>query len=446
MVAFSRCRMAVTGGLAGLLIALLPGPVAAQQVDISRIQRPLLPGSTWRSGSSARNSRSGNASYNESDPTVVTFRTTTTDTNLTSAGWVVTTAQTYPSQVVAEGQAGVFKAGQSLQFSIDFRPIAGSTTTRPLTYSVHARGYRNVRYGTNPPPPVLSLPIRVMFSGSGPTTTFTFEGLRPELAASMPIGLRLQSLWSDGDTDIEPYLLVAVVYTDGTTIVPEVSGGRIRFTDSRVRLAGASGTHGNVLGGDAMDAGDTVPIPASTGIFDTTIRPIGLQLANQLGLTESNKRMLREKTQVGVVIIGMEEDAIPSTETANELYAAFIAGLQEELDTLVRSVELTAGNVNFPNLASAVEAIKKRLRERLEALAKSETIADLKPFLAIPAAPMLATFGAANADDYIGAAHIVVTYQQLLDAGEAGIPFQLEISDNPDEAVLYKIKGRFFIR
>jgi hypothetical protein len=213
-----------------------------------------------------------------------------------------------------------------------------------------------------------------------------------------------------------------------------------------VRLAGASGTHGNVLGGEAMDAGDTVPIPDSTGRFETTIRPIGLQLANQLGLTENNKRMLRDKTQVAVVIIGMEEDAIPSTDTANELYAAFIAGLQEELDTLVRSVELTAGGVNFPNLASAVDAIRKRLRERLEALAKSETINDLKPFLAIPAAPMLATFGAVNADDYIGAAHRVVTYQQLLDAGEAGIPFELEISDNPDEEVLYKIKGKFFIR
>ena len=58
---------------------------------------------------------------------------------------------------------------------------------------------------------------------------------------------------------------------------------------------------------------------------------------------------------------------------------------------------------------------------------------------------MLATFGAANADDYIGAAHMVVTPQQLLDAGEAGIPFELEISDNPDEAVLQN-QRKVFIR
>ena len=59
---------------------------------------------------------------------------------------------------------------------------------------------------------------------------------------------------------------------------------------------------------------------------------------------------------------------------------------------------------------------------------------------------MLATFGAANADDYIGAAHMVVTSQQLLDAGEAGIPFELEISDNPDEAVLLQNQRKVFIR
>ena len=182
----------------------------------------------------------------------------TSDTNLTSAGWVVTTAQTYPSQVVAEGQAGAFKAGQSLQFSIDFRPIVGSTTTRPLTYWVRARGYRNVRYGTNPPPPVLSLPIRVTFTGPGPTTTFTFEGLRPELAASMPIGLRLQSLWSDGDTDIEPYLLVAVVSpTEPRSCRRSVAAGSA--SRARGEARGSLGDARNVLGGDAMDAGDTVP-------------------------------------------------------------------------------------------------------------------------------------------------------------------------------------------
>jgi hypothetical protein len=332
---------------------------------------------------------------------------------------------------------------------IDFRPIAGSNKKRPLTFWVRLLGYEDVRNSGTPPPPLgNSLLVKVNFVGSGPTTIFTFEGLRPELAYSMPIAVRLFTLAATGDNDIEPYLLVAIVYADGTTIVPELdlAEKKLRFANSTVRLTSGAGTHGNILGDGDMDSGEIVQIPGQVGHFDNIIRPIGLQLAEQYGRPESEKQNLRENTQVGIVIVGMEEDAIPSTETANEVYGEFIAALQESLDKLVRGVVLNATNPTYPDLTQAVEELKGKIRERLQAYAEARTIAELEGYLAIPGAPMLATFGAANADDYIGTGVKVVTYQELLNAAENGIGFTLELSDNPDEEVAYLISGKIYIR
>ena len=182
--------------------------------------------------------------------------------------------------------------------------------------------------------------------------------------------------------------------------------------------------------------------------MDTAVSqaPIARSTSSSVVSWESEKRMLREFTEVGVLVIGMEEDAVPSTETANELYDTFIGALQFELDSLVQSIAMSAGNPQAPDLDPAIQEIKKKLRPRLEKLAISETIGELESYLAIPAAPMLATFGAVNADDFIGAAHVTVSYQDLLDAGEAGIPFKLTVTDNPDEVVEYQIHGRIYIR
>ena len=63
----------------------------------------------------------------------------------------------------------------------------------------------------------------------------------------------------------------------------------------------------------------------------------------------------------------------------------------------------------------------------------------------MPGSPLLAAFGAGNADDYIGVGLATVTYQQLLDAGEAGVTFRLDLA-NENEDVKYVIDGRFFVR
>jgi hypothetical protein len=388
--------------------------------------------------------------YRETDPLPYNrfrWRRGTGIEDPSTAEWQVTSASD-PNTILARGPAQVPPPGELAGFDIDFRPIVGGSTQRPLTYNVRLVVQKDVRYGGAPPPPKTGGPVKVVFVSSGPPTVFTFEGLNPELSGAMPIGVRLQDLWSIGDTDIEPYLLVAVVYIDGTTIVPEIdlAAGKIRFTNSHVRIAKASGTHGNVLGGGSMGWDETVPIPTGTGLYQTTIRPIGLDLANQFGRPESEKRMLREFTEVGVLVLGMEEDAIPTTETANDLYDTFIGALQSELDGIVRGVVMDAGNPQAPNLDPAIEEVKKRLKKSLKDLAVSETIGDVEGYLGIPGAPLMASFGALNADDFIGAADFSVSYQDLLDAGETGIPFKLTVTDNPDEVVEYQIHGRIYIR
>lgn len=452
--------MKSTKALLFLAIVFMADPLSGQ-VDVTKIRKPValkvppgtvlpvLPIALEVQIQDDEFGEKWGSEYRETDPIPIRFRwrrgSGIEDPSV--AEWQVTSASA-PATILARGPVQVPPPGQMAGFSIDFRPIVGGSTQRPLTYLVRLAVQKDVRYGGTPPPPKTGGPVKVVFVSSGPPTVFTFEGLNPELSASMPIGIRLQDLWSIGDTDIEPYLFVAVVYADGTTIVPELDlgSGQIRFTNSHVRIAKASGTHGNILGGGSMGWDETVPIPTSTGLYETTILPIGLQMANEFGRPESEKQMLREFTEVGVLVIGMEEDAVPSTEKANELYGTFIGALQFELDSLVQSIAMSAGNPQAPDLDPAIQEIKKKLRPRLEKLAISETIGELEAYLGIPAAPMLATFGAVNADDFIGAAHVTVSYQDLLDAGEAGIPFKLTVTDNPDEVVEYQIHGRIYIR
>jgi len=456
----TRAYRTTAGLLMSMAIFLLAGP-ASGQIDVSKVKQQtvlkvppgtVLPVLAIVLEVQIQDDEFGvkwGSEYRETDPLPLRlrWRRGAGIEDPSTAEWQVTNASD-PTTILARGQAEVPQPGGLSVFDVDFRPIVGGSTQRPLTYYVRLAVQKDVRFGGTPPPPKTSAPVKVVFVSSGPPTIFTFEGLNPELAASMPIGVRLQDLWSIGDTDIEPYLFVAVVYADGTTIVPELdaASGQIRFTSSHVRIAKAPGTHGNVLEGGSMGWDETVPIPTATGLYETTIRPIGLEMANQFGRPESEKRMLREFTDVGVVVIGMEEDAVPSTETANELYDAFIGALQFELDSLVQSIAMDAGNPQAPDLDPAIAEIKNRLRPRLKDLAIAETIAELEGYLGIPGAPLMASFGAVNADDFIGAAHVTVSYQDLLDAGEAGIPFKLVVTDNPDEVVEYQIQGRIYVR
>ena len=207
MVAFSRCRMAVTGGLLAVMIALLQarrGPAGRPQQDQGRCSL----GSTWRSGSSARNSRWKREYNSRADARDVSHCDQRHQPDVGGLGG--DDGADLPITGGRRGSGGSFqgRAIPAVQHRLSSDRRVDHNASIDLLGARARLPEREV--WNDPPPPVLSLPIRVTFTGPGPTTTFTFEA-RPELAASMPIGLRLQSLWSDGDTDIEPYLLVAVV-------------------------------------------------------------------------------------------------------------------------------------------------------------------------------------------------------------------------------------------
>ena len=294
--------------------------------------------------------------------------------------------------------------------------------------------------------------VLVQQPGPGPdgSTSFTLLGTRPELLHTMPIAIDLQTLTVEGDDDVEPYLLVAAVFVDGTTIVPQVNPAemQVTFPTSTVRVAGGQGTHGNVTGGPDMDAGETVSIPAATGHFEAVIRPIGLPLATQFDLPEADVRALRENTQVAILVVGMEEDNIPSTATANETRGVVLDELRTVLNGIVRGVVLDVENLTEPpDVVGAAQEAAGGVLARVRAAAAAKTAAEVAQYLMIPTAPVLVLVpGILNSDDYVGTGVFAVSYQQLLDAGLAGVTFTLTLSDGADEPARYEVRGRVRIR
>lgn len=98
----------------------------------------------------------------------------TNKTSLGSARWHVLENPSNPTSVLAHGQAGKPEVGKYLGFSIDFRPIVGSTKQRPLSYWVRVVGYEEVRLGARPAEAAKSNLVRVNFTApSGAVTDFS---------------------------------------------------------------------------------------------------------------------------------------------------------------------------------------------------------------------------------------------------------------------------------
>lgn len=459
-----------------LVVALGAVPAAAQSVRVSKASgRPGLVEMTnvevkLQAGP---DKETWGKAWNDNAPVPLQFRWTTGYANVGSAIWQVTT-DPESWKVIASGDAGKppGKSGVS-GFSIDFRDLVGGSQQRPLHYyvrvvtytggrlvreqtgrSIGTRTAKIARARTNrlttreqagPP----STAVVVSIADSGPGTTFTPGGLRPELYNEMPIEIDLQTLKIRGTGgDEDPYLFVVAFFADGTTIVPQLNLARqrVEFPTSSVRLQAAAKTHENVP--VDVDPGANLTIPNSTGRFRTTIRPIGMELAREHGLSSADRKKLREKTLVGILVIGMEEDAQPSTEVMNETRAELVSSLQTELDRIVRGVTVSLDDpTKIPDMMDAVNEIRGRLKKQLVDSAKARTLEELSQYLAIHGFPAIVLVpGALNADDYIGSGVALFNYEELLNAGEAGLPIKLKLDQNPDEELTYKIEGRIRVR
>jgi hypothetical protein len=277
----------------------------------------------------------------------------------------------------------------------------------------------------------------------------------------MPIEISLDTLKINGEGgDEDPYLFVVAIFADGTTVIPELdfSTQTIRFTNSSVRLLSPTKTHENVAGAN-VDVGVSFDIPAATGKFQTTIRPIGVQLLNLVALTEAELRQLRQNTLVGLLVIGMEEDALPSTEAINETRADIVDTLQNEIDSLVQDVSVSMGNpTQLPNLVNSVMEIAGDLQERLIKRAMDrglDEFAENLMFLGFPTIIMAP--GAVNADDFIGGRVAIFSYEDILNAGPQGLAIDMQLNQaweglprfmhgDTTESIWYHVKGHIHLR
>ncbi len=428
------------------------------------------------------------SSWRDSSPQTLTFRWSNEYPNVGSAVWQVST-DAEANNLIASGDAGKPpKNGSMGSFAIDFRPLVGGSQQRPLDYYVRVVTYKGEplmaqaqpdrtlsRQSADPSTPVAreaaprrvtpkelagpaSQPVLVSIIGSGEGTQFTEIGLRPELLHTMEVEIDLETLKIEGEgSDEDPYLFVVAVWADGTTVVPEFEAGNLVFPTATVRIDSPSKTHENIPGGDA---GDTIPIPRSTGHFERTIHPIGVeQLANRFGksLTAAQKRQVRQNTLVGLVVIGMEEDALPTTETVNESRNELVRELDAAFSNILHGVEVPVfeqEEIEMPDLVAAVRETTGEIRERLVESAKARTLDELASYLVIPGFPTLILVpGIANQDDYIGHDTAVFNYDEILEAGTTGLPIDLELSQNyvnvprylqegRTETIRYRIKGR----
>jgi hypothetical protein len=336
---------------------------------------------------------------------------------------------------------------QARTFSADWKAFAPAEPVNGAKYYIRVI----VKEGPANAAVVASNVVEITINKSKTSVVFTPKGLlqtvqqkHPELYAtpSMVVQLDLNELYigNDNESADEPYLLVAVVYLDGTTIDP------FDMQNSTVRIDSAKKTHGNVSSEDAsgedLEEGSTAQIPSATGHFERTITPIGLLLAADL--EDPNGALgsaIGATTAVYVVLIAMEEDST-STEAIDAARAAFLTALRSEIEAVLHSV--TLGNIvsgNLPKLdAEKFKAMEKNLKQKAIGAAEDETFF---PLWWTPA--VLGPFLTANVDkdDVVGFAVQKFSYSDLLAAGPAGIPFEATTSaeDLDDWEGLYTIRG-----
>jgi hypothetical protein len=344
---------------------------------------------------------------------------------------------------VATGPVQVPPKGSSKFFEIDLPKHIPVNVPQPAKCYVRVI----VERGQSAAPSVGSNVVVVTIQKStAPAVRFTAQGLglttkqkHPHLYKNptLPVELNLTELYVGNDNEgaDEPYLFIAVLYVDGTTINP------LSLSTSTVRISSPTKTHGNVpdetKNGDDLDQGRTAIIPSSTGRFSATIAPIGLDLAADMEDADGKiGASIADGTAVYVLCIAMEEDAT-DTDAANAARAAMVQELSKRANGVVQSLSL--GDLiqgNTPKFDPA--AIEKELRSQMMAAGEDETKGT---GWWTPAMFPLLLDDVVDPDDYVGWALKKFTYGELLAAGSGGIKFELSLSNSDDWEGAYTVKG-----
>jgi hypothetical protein len=276
----------------------------------------------------------------------------------------------------------------------------------------------------------------------------------PELfaASPMPIEINLQKLRIDKSNEVhdEPYLLVAVVYLDGTTINPLApQTSTVRIDPPRKVIKGlpdpfVSGpprkTHGNVahkdLNGDDLGLNKVAQISAAIGHFEASIKPIGLDLAadmeDPVGAIGDG---ISEGTAVFVVVVAMEQDNT-STETMDKAYDTMILELGNKVNGIVHGMTTQDFMKGTPPKFDP-QKIAADLSGKLKAIVKDPTLTTawfLPPIV-------FGKFPELDFDDYIGFAFERFSFGRILRAGKDGIDFAMTCENPHDYSGTYTVFG-----
>lgn len=359
----------------------------------------------------------------DSRPTL-TFRWSTTEPRAALGSWVISdqTPGSRGAKVVATGTlARVPSKGQSDLFQVDFASFLPQTASGARSYWVVVVAKDGQQNELGKP----SVPVKVTYTAPASAVTFTTKGLDPQLFVPMPVVVDLQSLNvinadEDGEGD-EPYLLVAVIYADGTTINPA------DFPNSSIRIDSAQAVHNNVPHknhyGNPLKSNTWAAVPDATGRFEKTILPIGLEFVDVAG-----PELLKNSTRIWILVVAMEEDGT-SDKAAMAARNALINGLQKEVNAAVRSMQL--GQVSA---APDIAAIQARLQTEVLGAAKAETFSFMDP-----ANAMLALDDVIDPDDLVGVAVAHISYNQILKAGKQGVPVQMSFKKS---GIQYALTGK----
>lgn len=349
---------------------------------------------------------------------------------------------------LATGSCPVPETGKGKIFIIDLSEyVPASPPAQPKEYYI-----RVVASQQDIDTPIASNTVTITYQKpSGKVTQFTAEGLEQLVRqkhawmyknSPMLIQIDLEKLYINNSNEgaDEPYLIVFVIYVDGTTINP------LGFAGSTVRIDCSSGTHGNVpdeemYWGNDLTTGTVAKIPASTGHFEKSIKPIGLEFAADFpDYDGSIGQSMKDNTMVLLVVVALEEDAT-STSAANAARNAALQELQNRANGVIQSMtlqDLMQGNppefdisqIQKDITSKAIEAAED---ETLDAAFWVQLFSPFNPF---------ALAQAVDPDDYIGSAYKIFTFGELLDTiPPARIPFSLNLSNAADWEGSYTVRG-----
>lgn len=208
---------------------------------------------------------------------------------------------------------------------------------------------------------------------------------------------------ADGPGNAEPYIWPVFFKVDGKTIdlflSPPSTDPEVIAANHSNYIFAPNGNHKN-LGtndGDYWDKDDNIPIPSSIGKFEANLH--------------SHEHMTSDDITVGVLIVLLEEDAFPSSDSIrDEHYPEFVKKVTKRIDDTIteKITEKIIEKINESegksgSVSEVVTSVEEEIMEELTTKLSEPWYAHL-----IPGLP-----GAIDIDDFIGAKLFVFSFSEL---------------------------------